>query len=331
MRRTLGLVSLIVLALAACSETNNSNDALNGDAGAIAPDASVAQPDSAIDSAQNPPAEAAADGSGTDGGPIPDAGATDVGPVSDAGATDVGPVSDAGATDADAGVICRPGAPLSCNADPGAVVSMGTCDDAGTCTCAAKAVRDDATGKCRTAPVCVVGQDQTCNDDLAVSSIEGACEVGGVCWCNAGFDKNPSTGKCTKHFEQALPVQCTTDDDCCVIAGRCGVLYLTTQVDQAPYASWMGKMNSVPGGGLCPPCITYPVDLRCDQGICVGIQLKVAAPQPHCGRLVVPSVDAAAKTSLSYFPHADLPLALDAGASDAAGDASVQKTVFGCM
>jgi hypothetical protein len=92
----------------------------------------------------------------------------------------------------------------------------------------------------------------------------------------------------------------------------------------------MAKMESMAGYGyICLPCESRPVDLQCEQGLCVGT-LSAGGERAHCGRLVTLPVDAAAKTSLSYFPHADLPLALDAGASDAARDASVQKTVFGC-
>jgi hypothetical protein len=98
-----------------------------------------------------------------------------------------------------------------------------------------------------------------------------------------------------------LSYTCRDDADCCIKVDTCMArAYLYSK---APGASPAPTIPTVTDPGQCLRCITPGVQVRCDNGQCVGQQLSgySSLAQDHCGTIVFPDGGSA---SDQYFPRA---------------------------
>jgi hypothetical protein len=81
---------------------------------------------------------------------------------------------------------------------------------------------------------------------------------------------------------------CRDDSDCCIVTESCSAMaYLYSK---GPGASGMPSIPPPPS--MCPPCMQPAVQVRCDQGQCVGTKVSGVSSGPlvkdHCGLVAEP-------------------------------------------
>lgn len=144
----------------------------------------------------------------------------------------------------------------------------------------------------------------TCTTDCRAVSLP-MCPIGGK--RDGGPDAaTPDAAPDLVPAEAPMPANysCRDDSDCCTVVDTCYVAaYLYSK---APGAT--GKPSFPPHDpGMCLPCISPAVQVRCDQGQCVGEKIETGVDynsplrKDHCGPVALPDAGAALMYQPAYM------------------------------
>jgi hypothetical protein len=118
-------------------------------------------------------------------------------------------------------------------------------------------------------------------------------------------------------------IACTTDADCCAVFSQCSATALI--VSAADKAKVEQLIPSVTEADTCVSCIPPPVQVRCENKLCVGSELKNTSGAytdvqsfmaTHCGAMTVPvgwKADALKSSSGFALPISSLPYTIGCG------------------